>query len=507
MPQANNGLFALYLRRSRADIEREKFEKFDTLKSHERELTKAAKAQGIILDKPYYKELASGEHIADRPVFQELMQKISEGKYKGIMVHEISRLGRGEPREYGHILFTIKSLGILIATLYRVFDPSNPDDYRQIKTEMFLSNMEFDNIVWRLGRGTRTKAEIGCFLKPTPPFGYDRYKRPQDGNWSLTQNSDAPLVKQIFDYATQGRSLGFIARTLNNAGLRTPTDKYWSAGRVRSIITNPHYKGYIRYGYYRRREVPSEGYKTKKIYSTNENCILVKGLHDGIVSEEEWEKANSFFSSSPVNKNRELKNPLAGLLVCKKCGHPMVRFLNKVKSNGNLIEHYRHPPFKECKMHGARMSLVIDLLCETLKEISNDLEIVVENNQIDETEGIKETLEIQLADIEKKNKKVMELYFSDAIPVEEVKEMRFELEKRKKEIEEELSKLSKPKKTPREIHSSINKAIEMLKDESVSVEAKNSFLKGFIDKIEYENYAERNQRSPGKIRLTIILKG
>ena len=101
----------------------------------------------------------------------------------------------------------------------------------------------------------------------------------------------------------------------------------------------------------------------------------------------------------------------------------------------------------------------------------------------------------------------MELYFSDAIPVEEVKEMRFELEKRKKEIEEELSKLSKPKKTPREIHSSIHKAIEMLKDENVSAEAKNSFLKGFIDKIEYENYAERNQRSTGKIRLTIILKG
>lgn len=506
MTHSNDGLFALYLRRSRADIEREKFEKFDTLKSHEQELTKSAKAQGIILDTPYYKELASGEHIADRPVFQELMQKVSDGKYQGIMVHEISRLGRGEPREYGHILFTIKSLGIKIATLYRVFDPSNPDDYRQIKTEMFLSNMEFDNIVWRLDRGSKTKAEMGCFIKPTPPFGYDRYKRPQDGYWSLIPNSDAPLVKQIFDYAAEGRSLGYIARTLNESGIRTPTGKYWTASRIRTIITNPHYKGFIRYGYYKRKEVPSEGYKTKKIYSFNNNCILVKGLHEGIVSDEEWEKANSFLNSSPVKKDRELKNPLAGLLVCKKCGHPMVRFLNKVRSNGNLIEHYRHPQFNGCKMHGSRMSIVIDLLCDALKEVSSDLEVKIQNDHKDNTQELKESLEAQLSIIENKTKKIMELYFSDAIPVEEVKEMRLEADRRKKQLEEELSKLSKPKKTPKEIRLSIHKAIDLLKDENVSAEVKNSFLKSFISKIEYENTAERNDHSPGKIKLTIILK-
>ena len=55
----------------------------------------------------------SGEHIADRLEFQKLMRKVEAGEYAGILVHEVSRLGRGEAMEYGYVLFTLRRTGTL----------------------------------------------------------------------------------------------------------------------------------------------------------------------------------------------------------------------------------------------------------------------------------------------------------------------------------------------------------------------------------------------------------
>ena len=76
MPKAKPGLYALYLRKSRADIDKERLGEFETLAKHEQELTALAKRDGYALDVPYYKELVSGERIADRHEFQKMMQSI-----------------------------------------------------------------------------------------------------------------------------------------------------------------------------------------------------------------------------------------------------------------------------------------------------------------------------------------------------------------------------------------------------------------------------------------------
>lgn len=506
MPRIKDGLYALYLRRSRADAEKEQMGQFETLAKHEEELAAFAKQRGYVLDEPYYRELVSGEKIAERKEFKRLMEKVAQGAYRGILVHDISRLGRGNAMEYGWVVFTLTAHRVLIITPNRVYDPNNEEDARFLNMEMFISNMELGNIRQRLVSGMLASAKRGCFIRPTPPFGYDRYRRP-DGQWTLVENEqEAPIVRLIFDRAIQLRPLGSTARHLNDAGIATRNGKRWTTSRIRTIITNPVYKGLIRYGYYRRVEVPlADGFGTKKKWATNDDYILVDGLHEGIVGEETWSLANeSIGASAPVKSKYTMQNPLSGLLVCKKCGHAMKRYKNKVRTNGNVIEHYRHAPFVDCHARGARMGIVVEALCEALESVACDLEVVIEGGAWGNTEEERSVVEKKMIQEEGRLDKLMELYFNEAITLDEFKERRAKSEQVAAQLQKRLDELGAPRKTPKEIKTSVHKAIEMLKDESVSAEAKNTFLKSFIERIEYENHTER--QSQQDIRLNIVLK-
>ncbi len=504
MPRLKDGLYAMYLRKSRADIEREKFGEFETLAIHERDLLALAKRDGYAIDKPFYKELVSGEHIADRLEFQKLMRKVEAGEYAGILVHEVSRLGRGEAMEYGYVLFTLRRTGTLVITLTRVYDPRNPDDFRALQMEMFLSNMELGNIRWRLTNGSRSRAEMGCFVKSRAAYGYDRVRI--NGLWTLKPNDDAPTVRLIFERAAAGVPLGTIARDMNEAGMRTPSGGFWSAGRLGSIISNPVYMGKIRYGYYRNELIPTDGFNYMRKQTINEEYILVDGLHEGIVSEELWHAANDRNNGSGrVKHSHELKNPLAGLLVCKKCGRSMIRFINHVKSSGNKIEHYRHAPFCDCKCQGARLDIVVGILCDALEEIAYDLEAHETVGEADTRAEELAAIEKQLAHEERMLDKLMELYFADAITVEEFKSRRENSEELQAALEARRASLEEGCASPQEVAFTIREALRKLEDDTVPPQAKNAALRSFIERIEYENFTRPRSRDYD-IHLDIIFK-
>ena len=505
MPKIKEGLYALYLRKSRADHEKEQYGEFETLAIHEQELTAFAKREGYVLDEPYYRELVSGERISERHEFQKLMNKVEAGEYRGILVHAIARLGRGDPMEYGWILFTLKRTRTLIVTPSKVYDPNDPEDARHLQMEMFVSNMELGNIVSRLVGGCRSAARRGCFIKPIPPFGYDRARI--DRQWTLVPNDDAPTVKMIFERAASGVPLGTIAKDMNDAGLRTPSGGFWSSGRLGTIISNPHYKGMIRYGYYHQEYIPTEGFGIKKKQTYNEKYILEKGLHEAIVSDEIWQAANDRNNGSPpVKRSGELQNPLAGLLVCKKCGRAMVRFMNNVKTSGNKIPHYRHAPFCDCKARGARLDIVVSILCDALEEVAHDFELKEEVGGVDTTEQELRAVEKQIAREERKLEKLIELYYADAITIDEFKSRRVASEDLQETLKMRYAALLSDKPTPKQVAATVYEAIRLLKDESVSAQKKNAALKSFIERIEYENYTVPRSRNYD-IRLDIILKG
>ena len=86
------GYYLMYLRKSRADAEKERYGKYETLAVHEEQLTKLARMERLRVAE-VYRELVSGETIEARTEFKKVMDRISDPDCEGVIVHAIDRLG------------------------------------------------------------------------------------------------------------------------------------------------------------------------------------------------------------------------------------------------------------------------------------------------------------------------------------------------------------------------------------------------------------------------------
>ena len=102
--------YAMYLRKSRADMEAEARGEGETLAKHEKALTELAKRHSLAVVKQY-REIVSGENIAARPQMQALLADVNDGKYDGVLVMEIERLARGDTIDQGVVAQAFKTSG------------------------------------------------------------------------------------------------------------------------------------------------------------------------------------------------------------------------------------------------------------------------------------------------------------------------------------------------------------------------------------------------------------
>ena len=79
--------YAMYLRKSRKDIELEALGQGETLARHRSALTELAERQGLHIAR-IYEEMVSGESIAARPKMQELLDEVCAGVY-ALQFHQI----------------------------------------------------------------------------------------------------------------------------------------------------------------------------------------------------------------------------------------------------------------------------------------------------------------------------------------------------------------------------------------------------------------------------------
>lgn len=107
-------VYAIYLRKSRADLEAEKLGEGETLARHRKILEELAARKGFYIGE-IYEELESGDTIAGRPKMQKLIEDCYAGKYKGILVVEVTRLSRGNQGDAQTIMDCLKYSKLFIS--------------------------------------------------------------------------------------------------------------------------------------------------------------------------------------------------------------------------------------------------------------------------------------------------------------------------------------------------------------------------------------------------------
>ncbi len=330
--------YAVYLRKSRADLEAESHGEGETLSRHKAALLELARKKRLTIG-AIYEEIVSGETIAARPQMQKLLAEVGSGKWDGVLVMEIERLARGDTMDQGLVAQTFKFSGTKIITPLKTFDPANEFDEEYFEFGLFMARREFTAINRRLVRGREASAKEGKYVGSIAPYGYKKVKLENDKGYTLEINEEqAKIVRMIFDWYINGteingikKRLGLhaIAKRLNELGIRTGSgNDFWTIYGVRNMLSNPVYIGKIRWGFRKAKKIVTPDGQKKKVRESAKDgeYIVVDGLHEAIISEDVFCAAQSMISENvpaPTKYKNALVNPFAGLLYCAKCGHAL----------------------------------------------------------------------------------------------------------------------------------------------------------------------------------------
>ena len=490
--------YAIYLRKSRKDVEAENMGAGETLARHEKIMLDLAKSKNLIIGK-IYREIVSGDSISARPVVQELLQDVENGMWKGVLVVEVERLARGNTIDQGIVAETFKYSNTLIVTPLKTFNPNNESDEEYFEFGLFMSRREYNTIKRRLHNGTLSSVNEGKTVASCPPFGYERYKLKGKG-WSLKIHPEnSKIVQMIFTLYTNGKNLGEIISTVDSLGLKPPQKgKKWYKSTLQSILSNITYTGKIKYVDKRTLKKRTSNGEIKYVKNPNPDIYIVNGLHEPIISEELFNKAQAIYKNHQLADTRtkdqfELKNPLTQIIKCKVCGSSLKRFYSE-----NCYSPIERIGCKNRCVTTSHLSDVEEKVFESLKIILNDYKLDLKKSTKNvELEKLIENIEKQISQLNQEleqtelQKNKLYDFLEQGIYDKDTFIMRsqalgnkiYEIKTRIEQLNENKEKQIKIMNKKETIIPNIEKVIETYP--LANIEQKNKLLKSCIEKIEY----------------------
>lgn len=316
----------IYLRKSRNE---EKEDLQVVLARHEKMLQDYAIRNfgERIPEENIFREVVSGETIDDRIEIKKVFNKLADDDIKAVLVVEPQRLSRGDMEDCGRVVNVFRYSNTLCITLSKTYDLNNKFDRKIFEMELTQGNEYLEYTKTILKRGKKISLEEGKYIYSTAPFGYGREKL-KKGYKLVPHPEEAPIVKMMFELFVESMSSHELANYLNQQGCKSRSGNPWNYGMVNNILENETYYGML---VNEKRKVLKkliDGERIVKTRPRQENYLIVKGLHEPLISKEMYELAQAKIKSNPNSRtglNRELKNPLAGVVFCHYCGRSLVR--------------------------------------------------------------------------------------------------------------------------------------------------------------------------------------
>ncbi|MCL2002411.1 MAG: recombinase family protein [Oscillospiraceae bacterium] len=280
----------------------------------------------------YIDEGVSGASALKRDGFLRMIRDGKNGGFDLIVTKEISRFARDT---LDSIQYTRELLGHGVGVFFQSdnINTLHPDAELRLTIMASIAQDEVRKLSERLRFGYKRSIERGRVLGQNNMLGYGK----ADG--VLTVNEEqAKIVRRIFELYVQGRfGIRRIARELEHEGMLSPfTGKMLSPETVKSVITNPKYKGYYCSG----KTVSLDYRNRKRIRMPPEEWNVYKTeAIPAIVSEDIWEEANRLYRErSAMSKKHaqacQSRYALSGKIFCGDHGTAYHRHVYKSKKNG-----------------------------------------------------------------------------------------------------------------------------------------------------------------------------
>lgn len=442
-----------------------------------------------------FREIVSGETIAARPEFQEVLRLIESPDKKAILTVDIQRLSRGDLEDAGRLMKLLRYTNTFVITPDTVFDLSDEYDRERFKRELERGNEYLEYYKKINLRGRLESVRAGFYIGSIPPYGYDRVfihagrkKRP-----TLAINErEAEAVRTIFDlYVNHDMGMVNIAHQMNALGYKTQKDELWTNATIKGILENVHYIGKVKWDHRKTITIVEDG-EISQTRPSNKHYYIFDGKHPAIIDEELFERAKQKQGRNHRAKaGTTLRNPLAGLVFCK-CGKAMTYRTYKnpdgtVKSAPRLLctnQMY-------CHTQSVTYDEIMEKIVDVLRNCIADFEIKISNERsntsINRNNQIKR-LEKRLDDLKKKELNLWEKYSEEGMPKAVFAALNKKVLKDKESVLaalEDAKKAMPTVETYKEQLMHFTDALATLENPNASAQQKNRLLKDCIKRIEY----------------------
>lgn len=509
-PELKFKIWIIYLRKSRQDDPNETIE--ETLAKHETQLQEWAERElGYRISEEYiFREICSGERISDRREMQKVLRAIESNEVAGIICKDASRLSRGDLLDCGTLITTLQFTSTLVATPMMVYNIEDKMERRFFQDELLRGNsyLEYTKEVLYIGREIAVTKK-GAFIGSVAPYGY---KKIRIGKLCTLEphETEADVVRMIFDwYLNYDMTFHSIGRKLDSMGIKPRTGASWRDTTLRQMVSNPHYDGKVVWGKRKTKTVIEDGKQVRKRKRlVDDGFAIADGAHPALVDHETFVKANEKRRNNPrIIKDLVISNPLAGVLVCAKCGHAMRR-CPYPHADDRYACYYHNPScMKSIKMKDVHEAVITALEQSELPELKAKLN-GDQGNSAAIQQKILDGLMKQMAEYREQEENQYELLETKKYTPELFEKRNAALREKMKQceiqIEETRRTMPKPVDYAERIKA-LEEAIKALKDDTMPVEEQNKFLKQIVEKITIETFPLPKRNTGCTLDIDLIL--
>ncbi|OGB73346.1 hypothetical protein A3K24_00495 [candidate division Kazan bacterium RIFCSPHIGHO2_01_FULL_44_14] len=287
-PQAEVGRYCLYARKSSESDERQAL----SIDSQIKEMMAIAERDGIEVVETI-RESHSAKDSGQRPEFMELLRRIREQEFNGILTWAPDRLSRNAG-DLGDLV-DMMDQGLLkhIKTPSQIFRNS-PNEKFLLMILCSQAKLENDNRGINVKRGMKNKCDMG-WMPCLPPLGYLNDK----ANHTIIVDAErAPFIKEAFNKVAEE---GYTGRALwswfnKETEFTTRAGKKMALSMVHNMLRNHFYYGQFMHG-----------------------GVMHQGKHEPLITKELFDKVREAMQKGPRGRYGEKMFAFTRMITCGRC--------------------------------------------------------------------------------------------------------------------------------------------------------------------------------------------
>lgn len=460
----------------------------------------------------YIDEGISGGTTKKRDDFNRMIADAKAGRFDFIITKEISRFSRST---LDSIQYTQLLLDYNVGVFFQNDNINTLDSDSEFRLVVMagVAQDEIRKLSERIKFGFRQSIKNGRVLGNDKLYGYDK----KDCVMTIKE-SEAEIVRIVFDlYANHGLGIRKISQRLYEMGYTSREGNAFNMLTIRHMLENPKYKGW-----YCGNKTQSLDYRTKKkaLLDESEWIMYPDPTIPAIVSEELWDRANSLYKERHEQMKEHANGatyhnryPYSGKIYCEEHGTTFHRQVLENKSGRKEVwqcKVYRAKGRGACSAPQVRSEELDQIMADIFTRMMKDKNTIIEflltvlqsvPQEVDYS-AVRWRVEEEMAQVNAKKDRLLELSMADAMSVAEFKNRNEAFNQQLREMETKLATIQIEEQRQKNSAMDLGTIREVLARELSFTDGINSNLVAAI----LEKVIVKKESTKEEIHLDIYLK-